>query len=326
MDPDTILRGLDAVTQFTHLPVFHILGQHSGDLSIWSWFPDPFVIMAVIGVSWWYLRAIGPQRETYAESSPVSRWRVGCFFGSLVTIILALLSPLEPLSDGYLLSAHMIQHLMLTIMFPILLFVGIPRWLYLPFTTWRGGAPWRIWMQVTRPVPAFVLFQVPFALSHLPIWYDMTLRQPQVHVLEHWIYMAGAMIGWWAIVAPDRQLGRLQPLLAVLFLFVSTIPGQVVGAMITYSEGPLYPTYAAARRVWDIGVMEDQELAGLIMWVGTSTIYLGALALVFFRWAANENRKETQHYVVRTPSASAAMAAPATSVGTPSDSAAPAEG
>lgn len=314
----TMLSGLVGVLggagQYLQLPILHILGEHSGPLTIWSWFPDPFVIGTAVAISWWYLRAIGPQRETYPGSEPVETWRIVCFFAMLATVIIALLSPLEPLSDDYLLSAHMIQHLMLTIAFPILLIISIPRWLYMPMTTWRGGVPWRVWTFITRPLLAFVLFQLPFAVSHVPFWYELTLRQPQVHVAEHWVYMFCALVGWWAVYAPGRDMGRLQPLLAVLFLFVSTLPGQVVGALITYADGPLYPTYAAASRVWGISVKVDQQVAGLIMWIGTSIIYLSALAIIFFRWAADENRKETGAYAVhqrRTVPATAGTPPPA---------------
>jgi putative membrane protein len=264
-------------------------------ITFWSWYPDPVVLFGVIAASWLYLRAIGPQRHRFEDSAPVERKRVMAFFLGLAAIVLALLSPLEPLADDYLLSAHMIQHLLLTITAPPLIIYGIPVWVWAAFR--RREHLWRVWRVLTLPLLAFMLFHLPFSLAHVPWFYNLTLQSTTVHVAEHFVFTAAAFLVWWPVLAPGRSFGQLPAGLSILYLFAQTIPGQLVGALITVADHPLYQTYADASRVLGISVMADQQAGGLIMWVGTGTFYLSAMSIVFFRWARSEDARERERWV-----------------------------
>lgn len=269
------------------LPVF----AATTSFSIWSWSFDPGVILGVYVAGFLYYRAIGPRRERwFPDASPIETWRVVSFYLSLLTILVALVSPLGVLADDYLLTAHMIQHLLITIVVPILFYAGIPRWMYAPFV--RRERLWRVWRTLTHPIIAFFLFQIPFSMSHAPVFYDLTLRYQPVHIAEHVWFIASAFLIWWPIMAPGRDYGQLSPIMQVVFLFFQTIPGQIVGALISMSEAPLYPEYANAARAFGLSVMADQQAGGLIMWIGTGTLYLGALIVVFFRWANKADSNE----------------------------------
>jgi putative membrane protein len=269
------------------LPLLH--GQFDV-VTIWSWYPDPVVILGVSAATWLYLRAIGPQRHRFEGSAPVERARVVSYFLGLAAIVVALLSPLEPLADDYLLSAHMIQHLLLTIVAPPLMLYGIPVWVWAAFR--RRERVWRVWRVLTLPLVALVLFHGPFSVAHVPWFYDLTLRSTVVHVAEHFVFTGAAFLVWWPVLAPGRSFGQLPPGLSILYLFAQTVPGQLVGALITVADSPLYQTYADASRVLGISVMADQQAGGLIMWVGTGTFYLSAMSVVFFRWAQGEDSRE----------------------------------
>mgnify|MGYP001221549354 FL=1 len=262
------------------LPVF----ATTSSFSIWSWSFDPGVILGVYLAGFLYYRAIGPRRERwFRDSHPVGTGRIVSFYASLATIIIALVSPLGVLADDYLLSAHMIQHLLITIVVPVLFYAGIPAWMYAPLV--RRERVWHAWRTLTHPILAFVLFQIPFSVSHVPVFYDLTLRYQPVHIAEHVWFIATSFLVWWPVMAPGREYGQLTPIMQVVFLFFQTIPGQIVGALITMAETPLYPEYANAARVFGMSVLSDQQAGGLIMWIGTGTLYLGALMVVFFRWA-----------------------------------------
>lgn len=262
------------------LPVF----AATTPFSTWSWSFDPGVILGVYLAGWFYYRAIGPRRERwFAESQPVGRWRVASFYLSLVTILIALVSPLGVLADDYLLSAHMVQHLLITIVVPVLFFAGIPAWMYAPLR--KRERIWSTWRLLTHPIIAFVLFQIPFSVAHAPVFYDLTLRFQPAHIAEHVWFIGTAFLIWWPVMAPGREYGQLTPIMQVVYLFFQTIPGQIVGALITMTETPLYPEYANAARALGLSVMADQQAGGLLMWIGTGTLYLGALMVVFFRWA-----------------------------------------
>jgi putative membrane protein len=131
-----------------------------------------------------------------------------------------------------------------------------------------------------------------FALWHVPVLYEAALNHELVHVLEHQVFLLTGLLAWWPLVGPLPGWPRLSPPLQCLYLFGWTIPGGVVGSIITMGNVPLYPHYAEAPRMWGIGLATDQEIAGLLMWVGTNTVYLLLISIIFFRWAAAEEAKE----------------------------------
>jgi putative membrane protein len=250
----------------------------------WSW--EPSVLLGTLGLGMAYFAAIGPYRARL-HGTPVPAGRVVAFVAGLATLLLALASPLDLLSDRYLLSAHMVQHLLLTLIMPPLLLVGTPGWLLRPaLRSWLLAPVARIW---TRPVVAFLLFNGAIAFSHFPSIYSAALVDHRLHVLMHLIYMTTAVAAWWPVFSPLPELPRLPYPLQMLYLFVMTIPGGLVGSFIALSDGVLYSFYAAAPRIVPLSALEDQQLAGLIMWIGVSTFMLGFLTIVFFAWARNEN-------------------------------------
>jgi putative membrane protein len=269
-----------------------------------SWFPDPVVILGVLAATFCYLRLCRPWQTRFTASAPIPTARRVSFFAGLACAVLALLSPLEPLADDYLLSAHMVQHLLLTLAIPPLIYYGLPEWFYAACA--RSGRPWRVWRTLTQPVLAFAIFQLPFSLAHAPIFYDLTLRNQPVHIAEHLVFIGTAFVAWWPLLAPGRAYGQLTPGAQLLYLFAQTAPGQLVGALITIGDGVLYSKYAAAPRIWGLSPLADQQLGGLIMWIGTGTVYLGAMAYVFFRWAGGEDRAEKERYAALARKAQAA--------------------
>jgi putative membrane protein len=268
--------------------------QSDANISFWSWSPDPGVAFGVSAAAWYYYRRAGGRPAEGLE--PISRARKISFGAGLATIVIALMSPIGVLADDYLLSVHMFQHVMLTIAAPVLILLGIPAWMYTPVTRAFDGKPWRVWRVLTLPVVAFAVFQLPYAVYHVPAIYELSLQYLPVHIAAHMFMLLAALVSWWAVLAPNRELGKAAPAIAMIYLFVQTIPGQIVGAMITYSDHVLYPKYSAADRAFGLTALDDQQIGGLIMWIGTSTIYLVAVAIIFFRWAAREDRAERQHY------------------------------
>lgn len=278
-----------------------------------SWFPDPIIILGVLAAGFAYLRLAGPWRARFRDSAPIPTARVISFVAALACLVAALLSPLEPLSDDYLLSAHMVQHLLLVLAFPPLFYYGLPEWFVAACA--RTGRPWRVWRRLTHPAIAFVAFQFPFACAHAPIFYDATLRFLPLHIAEHLVFLGTAMLAWWPTMAPKQEYGKLPPALELVYLFGSTLPGQIVGALLTMASAPIYDKYAAAPRIWGISALADQQFGGLLMWIGTGVVYLGVMAVIFFRWAGAEDRAEQQRFAAARPSAQ--LAADAATPGPP---------
>jgi putative membrane protein len=231
----------------------------------------------------------------YLGGLRTARRQVAAFVAALLVLFLALNGPLHNLSDSYLFSAHMAQHLVLTLLFPPLLLYGTPAGVVRPilkpaWVTALGRA-------LTRPVLAAALFTAPIVLWHIPRFYEAALRHHDLHILQHLVFLATAVLMWWPILSPVPELPRLPYPGQMLYLFLLGIPMSVTGALITLSDDVLYPFYAAAPRVWDLPALADQQIGGLLMWVPGGLVLWGAMTVVWFRWAARSGEGDADEGV-----------------------------
>ena len=228
-------------------------------------------------------------------SGGAPRRRIASFAGALVVLGLALNGPLHNLSDSYLFSAHMVQHLVLTLVFPPLLLYGTPAWVVRPLVRPRWVLEFA--RRATRPLAAGALFSVPITLWHFPQFYEAALEHHPLHIAQHLVFLATAVIMWWPVLSPLPELPRASYVTQLLYLFVLGLPMSLAGALITLANDLLYPFYASAPRVWGLTPAADQQLGGLLMWV-VGTIYLWVAAtVVWFRWAAREEAGEAESAV-----------------------------
>ena len=168
-----------------------------------------------------YLLGIGPLREKHNLAESADPRQVATFTLGVIVIFVSLLSPLHVLSDHYLFSAHMVQHLLLTLVAPPLLIIGTPDWLIRPLL--RPNFMFRLARLLTRPVLAFVAFSVIFSLWHIPSLYNLSVTNYLVHIAEHLIFMATAVLMWWPITSVMPELPRLSYPLQMMYLFLLSI-------------------------------------------------------------------------------------------------------
>jgi putative membrane protein len=223
--------------------------------------------------------------------------RAVAFVGALVTLLVALNGPVHDLAEGALFSAHMVQHLLLTLVVPPLLLAGTPSFMAdaLLAPLLRRPAPCWVLRTLTRPVPALGAYAVVLFVWHLPQPYDAALRSHAIHIAEHALLVTTALAAWWPVASPSRRLPRLPYAAQILYLFVFGIPMTIVAAMITGAEQSLYPFYASAPRVTALTPLADQRLGGVLMWVPAGLVPLLAFTAVFFRWAASEPEDEVTY-------------------------------
>jgi putative membrane protein len=229
--------------------------------------------------------------------------QVASFAGALVVLLFALNGPVHDLSDCCLFSVHMAQHLVLTLLFPPLLLYGTPAWVLRPLLKPWVIAPARV---ATRPLVAAAVFTGPIVVWHIPRFYEAALRHHPIHILQHLVFLATAVLMWWPILSPVPELPRLPYPGQMLYLFLLGIPMSVTGALITLSDDVLYPFYAAAPRVWGIEVLADQQIGGLMMWVPGGLVLWLAMTVVWFRWAAAEGADDVVTPPRRSPPAGGA--------------------
>lgn len=206
------------------------------------------------------------------------------FVAGLLVIFASLNGPIHDLSDGFLFSGHMVQHLLLTLLMPPLLILGTPGWMLRPLLQVR-------WVRavarfVTRPAACFVIFNLVIAAWHFPALYNAAMANHGIHIVEHLMFMAAAVLMWWPFLSPLPELPRLAYPGQMLYCFLMTIPMSVVAVYITMADHVLYPAYAAAPRLWGLSPMDDQLLGGLIMWIPGSLVFYGLMTVIFFRWVA----------------------------------------
>jgi putative membrane protein len=236
------------------------------NLGTWSW--DPTVIAGTISLAIayaWLFRNKGGS----SSWSPMGRIY---FAAGLICLFLALESPIDVAGDHYLFSFHMLQHMILAMVVPPLLLLGLPE-------RWRAFDRVRI-----PPIFANILFNAVLAVWHLPVLYEATLHYEfPLHVAEHLTFLGAGVVFWWPIMAPERSRAALSHLGKIAYLAFAGVPPTILGLYFILSPAVIYPFYAAAPRVLPLSPLEDQLLAGLVMFGLGNIIYFVAISVIFFK-------------------------------------------
>jgi putative membrane protein len=215
------------------------------------------------------------------EGTPTTGQRA-TFFGALALIFLSLNGWLHDLSDYYLFSAHMVQHLLLAFVVAPMMIMGVSGDMLRPLlrrAPVRRLAEWGL-----APTRCFAIFNIVIAAWHLPPMYNYALAHHPVHIAQHLMILAASVVMWWPVLSPLRELPRLSYPGQMLYLFLMSIPMAIISVYIAYADGILYPMYASAPRVWGISPMSDQMIGGLIMWIPGGLFFYTVISVVFLRW------------------------------------------
>lgn len=228
-------------------------------------------------------------------------------FGWL-TLVIALSPPLDELSEQSLM-AHMIQHELLMVIAAPLVAISLP----LVATLWAMPSAMRrttidavstpgvarLWRLLTSPASVFILYAVALWVWHLPALYDAALEHEPVHVVQHLCFFGTATLFWWGIV--HGRYGRVGYGAAVVYLFATAVHSGVLGALLTFSPFVWYQRYVASHHSHSSAI-EDQQLAGLLMWIPAGITFVAAGLILFAAWL-RESDKHTR-YGAPLPSAS----------------------
>src|SRR5437762_2686935 len=248
------------------------------NLSWWRWSVHPSTVLGIAALGALYLWAAKVLKR---EPSAAQR---SFFFSGLLLMFASLNGPIHDLSDDYLFSAHMVQHLLLTLAVPPLLLAGTPGWMLRPVLSRRRIAP--VARFFTRAPIAFVAFNLVIAVWHLPAFYNAAMAHHSLHILEHLMFMAAAVLMWWPLLSQLPEFPRLAYPGQMLYSFLMSIPMSIVAIYIAMADHVLYPGYSAAPRVLALSPLEDQLLGALIMWISGGIIFMIIMTVVFFKWDA----------------------------------------
>jgi putative membrane protein len=246
-----------------------------------KWSIHPSTVIGIFALAALYLWRAG---HAPPGEQPPDAARKFSFFAGLFLMFACLNGPLHDLSDDYLFSAHMVQHLLLTLVMPPMLIYGVSGWMLRPLLANRILGP--IARKITRPSWCFVIFNLSIALWHIPYFYNAAMANHNIHIVEHLIFMASAVLMWWPLTSQLPELPRLPYPGQLLYTFLLSLPMSVVAVYITFADHILYPAYSSAPRIFPLSPMEDQMLGGLIMWIPGTMIFTIILSVVFFQWSA----------------------------------------
>lgn len=265
-----------------------------------SWPADPglsiaLVLTAIIyGRGWLHLRRRDARRW--------HRGKLAAFVGGLTTVFLALASPIEPFSFFFL-QVHMVQHLLLMMVAPPLLWLGDPlfpllRGLPAPIRTY-WVLPWfrsrwlrQLFAWLTHPVPALLLYVGTSWAWHLPALYELALRSTNWHYLQHAMFLGTGLLFWFPVVRPYPSRPRWSRWLLFPYLILADVQNTTLAALLTFSDRVLYPHYERVPRLDGQSVLDDQGAAGVIMWVPGSIAYLLPLFVLALRSLFGVSRSE----------------------------------
>ncbi len=253
-----------------------------------SWSLEPVVLVGVALAGWAYLRR---WRAVAAEvgARRAGRARATSFLGGLGLILVALVSPVDRLSDQ-LFFVHMIQHVLVLDLVPILLICGLTKLILRPVTR-RLQHLERALGPLGHPIFAIVLYVAAVWTWHVPTLYDAALEHSAIHVLEHTTYAVAGGLYWWHLLSPIRSRRRLSGMGPALYMAATKLLVGLLGIILVFAPGTLYGFYARQGGFWGLSTHGDQSLAGGVMTLDQSVVMGVALAVLFARMLGESERE-----------------------------------
>src|SRR3954470_8526242 len=254
------------------------------------WLADPAVLAPILLLVVVYVRRFLQVRRE--DGSRGATWvHALAFTGAILALLAALVSPIDALGEEYLFSAHMLQHVLLGDIAPLLLLLSLSRVMMRPVTRRLMGIE-RALGPLASPVTAIVIWLGTMYLWHIPALYDSALDHSLVHVLGPFSFFPAGLALWWPLVQPipmRRSLTGLQPL-----AYIATAKGSLaaLGIVLAWSSTAFYPFYEHVPRIWNLTAVEDQNVAGVIMMVEQSMTLVLVMVWVFVRMLTRSEEDE----------------------------------
>jgi cytochrome c oxidase assembly factor CtaG len=256
-----------------------------------SWTLSPLVLLATAAATVLYVRRwLEVRRSSARPAAEAPVWRLCCFIAAVAVVLGALVSPLDSLADD-LFSMHMVQHVLLLDLAPILAIIAFTKVLLRPATRGLSGVERRAGPLAHPAVAVFLYVSVIWAW-HIPAAYDFAVRHEPAHIAEHLSFAFVGFLYWWHLLSPIRPRVPLQGLTPVAYMAGTKLFVGALGMGLAFAPTALYPYYAHHSRVWGLSPLEDQGVAGIVMAVEQSLIMGVALVALFIRALAESERAQ----------------------------------
>ena len=244
--------------------------------------PEVWVLVVFLVGAWLYaVRFIGPLSPEVQAGEPVLSRRQGWMFAAAIALLWGASDwPIHDISEEYLYSVHMFQHMALSYFLPPLVLLATPVWLFRAIIgSQRAGKVIR-WL--AKPVIAGVLFNLVVMVTHVPTMVNQSVSNPVLHYSLHVAVVASALLMWIPVVSPDPAMrigygGRM------VYLFLVSVVPTLPAAWLTFAEGVVYQQYDIAIRVWGLWLATDQQIAGAVMKLGGSVFLWSIIIVLWFK-------------------------------------------
>jgi cytochrome c oxidase assembly factor CtaG len=243
-----------------------------------GWTFDPGAIAFVLAVGAAYALRVNALRQA---GRPVPLGRRISFYLGLTTFLAAFVSPVDSIGENRVFYVHMVQHLMLIDVAPLLMVLGLTGPILRPFLALPAIGRLRA---LAHPLVALAIWTTVLYAWHLPGPYEQALAHPAVHLLEHLSFLAAGLLIWAAVLEPLPGPGWFGNGAKAVYVLVVRALGGALGVLFLIAGQPLYPDYAAGERLWHISPLTDQRIGGAIMSIEGALVTLFAFAWLFLRW------------------------------------------
>lgn len=251
-----------------------------------NWTVQLDVLFLCVALLYGYFYLTTQLRWRLPEAGRVPRRQTMLFVSGVAVLYAAGGGPIHELADRYLVSAHMLQHVLLMLVAAPLLLAGVPGWFWSAFL--QSPQSLRIARLMTHPVVALSVFNGVFLMTHLPEAVDLQLRAWWFHLFVHVAQVGAGMLLWWPILNNAPELPRLSYPYQMMYLFGQSLVPSVLAGVLTFATGAVYPAYAEFPRLWGISIVEDQQTAAAIMKILGTIILWSFIGVAFFKWYAME--------------------------------------
>lgn len=251
----------------------------------WTWRPLLGVWILVAALGWAYRRMLASLRAEDPDWR-LEPWRPTLFGAGLFLLWASLDWPVGPLGASYFASLHMVQFLAVGVAAPALLLLALPARAFRRLGSGSAGVP-SILAATSHPLSAFAIFNVTMTVTHWPSVVDALMPTQFGSFLLDGAWLAAGVVFWWPVIAPVPHRPGFSPLAKIGYLALNAFLIRPPFAMLIFSENPIYAIYELAPPPAS-SAMDDQQLAGVIMKIGTAWIMFAGVAVVFWRWMRAE--------------------------------------
>jgi cytochrome c oxidase assembly factor CtaG len=254
----------------------------------WTFDPGPLAAMAV--GAFVYVRRFRTARAE-AGGRGAGPLQAAAFAAAMLALLAALVSPIDRLGEDYLFSAHMVQHILLGDIAPLLLLLSLSRVIMRPATRRFSGLERRLGALASPPV-FIVLWLALIYVWHVPALYDAALEHPAAHALEHACFFTAGVAVWWPLIQPVPMRRRLTGVQPLMYIFAAKVGLAALGIYLAWSTGVAYDYYTRVPRIWGLSAIEDQNAGGAIMLVEQSIVLVIVMVVLLMRMLDQSEEEE----------------------------------